>query len=135
MNVPLYPTILIVDDDTTTGWMLSTVLERLAPGHPIHCCAHGLEALAFLVTHPVCVVITDYSMPLMDGLTLTEVMTTKWPEIPVIIITGVTTATVEKQAQQQTTNFVTILEKPLSIDDLRVALLPLLSAYDSSATA
>lgn len=54
--------------------------------------ANGEEALRFLRKEPVEIVLTDLLMPRMDGLALLEEIKINWPEIFVLILTGLDSA-------------------------------------------
>lgn len=65
--------ILLVDDEPLARERLKTLLGDLAPQCPVTVAGeagNGLEALAFLRTTPVDVVLTDIRMPGMDGIEL-----------------------------------------------------------------
>ena len=62
--------ILVVDDEPTITKTLSMQLSR--QGYTVHTAGDGLEAMEFLHTRSVDLVIADVRMPRMDGLTLLE---------------------------------------------------------------
>ena len=62
--------ILAVDDEVTSRELLVRVLKRL--GHDVQVAQDGREALAAFAADPVPLVVTDWRMPDMDGLTLTR---------------------------------------------------------------
>ena len=126
------PAILVVEDDQLMAWMLTKALERLTPGYPIQHCRDGLDALAYLMQQPVACVITDYTMPTMDGITLGEIMADTWPAIPVLLMSAQAPGLVRRQLKEQPTNFITILEKPFDLTDLQAALAPLLMRHAPS---
>ena len=49
----------------------------------------GQEAFEYLMNHPVDVVFTDIRMPIMDGLALSDKIRKLYPEICILIITGI----------------------------------------------
>jgi len=64
-------TILVVDDSMVVRNQLKTLLENVF--FKVITVAHGEEALGILATHPeISLVITDYNMPVMNGLDLTK---------------------------------------------------------------
>lgn len=81
--------ILIVDDSSVARKHLQTLLENLF--FKVIAVAHGEEALNLLETiHDVSLVLTDYHMPVMDGLELTKEIRKKYSKnsIGVITISG-----------------------------------------------
>lgn len=80
--------ILIVDDDPDIRLLLDFNLS--AEGYDILEAANGADALEIIKTNNVNLVITDLTMPVMDGYelikNLREISTT--PRIPVLLLTG-----------------------------------------------
>ena len=77
-------TILLVDDDPGVRFALSEVMcER---GYRVVCASSGAQALASL--DGVDVVVTDLSMPGMDGLELVSQIAARAPALPVILLTA-----------------------------------------------
>jgi diguanylate cyclase (GGDEF)-like protein len=63
--------VLVVDDSMIFRKQMSSFLENLF--FDVYTVAHGEEALGMLQTHPdISLMITDYNMPVMDGLELTH---------------------------------------------------------------
>jgi DNA-binding NtrC family response regulator len=58
------------------------------PGYVIHECNDGVEALAFLRTHEVDAVVSDYNMPRMNGLDMLTQVRIMRPEVLRILITA-----------------------------------------------
>jgi response regulator RpfG family c-di-GMP phosphodiesterase len=82
------PTVLLVDDEPS---VLSSLTRLLRPdGIRLLSASSGDEALALLEesAESVFVVMTDYSMPGMDGATLLRGVSTRWPDITRILLTG-----------------------------------------------
>ena len=79
--------VLVVDDDVlvreVTAWMLADA------GHTVHEAADGVAAFEFLMREgPVDLIIADINMPGMDGLALTDQVKARWPELPVLLVSG-----------------------------------------------
>ncbi len=66
------PAILILDDQATSRQLLRKLLESTEPDAQVVGFADGHEALEWLRHEPVDLVLADYSMPAMDGLTFTR---------------------------------------------------------------
>ena len=62
--------ILVADDDPVSALVLRRALERL--GHDVAVAASGVEAIELFATDPRPVVVSDWMMPGLDGLTLCE---------------------------------------------------------------
>jgi phosphoserine phosphatase RsbU/P len=80
--------ILIADDDAIIRALLSAALQ--AQGHDVVACDSGLQAWTVLRHSPFPVLITDWSMPDMDGIQLTEAVrkTPRASYTYVIMLTG-----------------------------------------------
>ena len=82
---PLKTRILIVDDEIMLRDFLQEGLENF--GFECSAASDGLEALEIMKRNPVEIVITDISMPHMDGIELTERIRDKY-DSDVIVMTG-----------------------------------------------
>ena len=80
-------TVLIVDDDEVMRDLLSRMLARA--GYAVQTAFDGRNALERFREHAVDAVVTDISMPKMDGLELTRVLLNERPGLPIIAVTGV----------------------------------------------
>jgi phosphoserine phosphatase RsbU/P len=69
--------ILIVDDDTTARLVLEATLTKL--NHEVVSASDGLAAWKILQQQPIQVVLTDWNMPVLDGLELCRRIRTKLP--------------------------------------------------------
>ena len=71
--------ILVVDDSLVVRKQLQTLLQNMY--FKVFAVAHGEEALGMLKTHDdVSLVLTDYNMPVMDGLELTHEIRKIYPK-------------------------------------------------------
>lgn len=80
------PKILVVDDDERIRTLLVDTLSAL--GYNSLGAQNGEEALIFLKTEKLDLVITDVRMPRVNGLALLRNIKSQYPLIPVLIITG-----------------------------------------------
>ncbi|MFC5452913.1 response regulator transcription factor [Paenibacillus aestuarii] len=81
--------ILLVDDERTVLNGLSHILNKYCPNYEIVGMAqHAKDALQLMQFTPVDVVITDVSMPEMDGIELTKTIEFLYPHVSVIILSG-----------------------------------------------
>ena len=87
-----------------------------AEGYRVITAANGQEALELLAAEPVNVVLCDLKMPVMGALEVLEEAGVRYPDIPVIIMTGLgTVADAVECMKKGAYDFVT---KPFSIDHL-----------------
>ena len=84
---PYDSVVLIVEDDPDDARMLTMALEKFGIKKPF-LAETAEEALTFLADQRCDVVLTDYNLPGMNGITLLEHIRESWPEIRVIVITG-----------------------------------------------
>ncbi|MCF7913549.1 MAG: sigma-54 dependent transcriptional regulator [Spirochaetaceae bacterium] len=81
--------ILIVDDETE---ILSSIKRMFhTSAYVIYGVSTGEDALNFLCTHKVHLVVLDMRLPESDGLSLLEIIKMRQPEIIVLILTGYAT--------------------------------------------
>jgi DNA-binding NtrC family response regulator len=78
--------VLIVDDDDISLSVLSEMLER--NGMKCVVASNGSEALDILSNSNVDIILADYMMPVMDGITLYKEVRAKRLPIPFVILTG-----------------------------------------------
>ena len=78
--------ILIVDDFEATRAITKFTLQRV--GYKVYEAADGQEALSLLGKSPIDLIITDLSMPNMDGLALTSALrtTSNYRYTPVLML-------------------------------------------------
>ena len=113
--IALSPTILIVEDDAALRDALSETLEFA--GYSVERCIDGLEALSFLHTgRAVDLIISDVQMPNLDGPSLLEQVKTKWPMIPLVLVTAFAQVTQAVKAIQNGAS--DYLVKPFEVDYL-----------------
>jgi len=81
-------TILVVDDHSPNQRLLSFILEQ---NHfSVVTALNGVQALERLEESPVDLVVTDLSMPKMDGLTLMKHVRTdeRYKQLPIVVLTA-----------------------------------------------
>lgn len=77
--------ILYVEDKENFVRMMTSIIEHL--GHQMLVARTGAEALALLAQKPT-LILTDISLPDMDGLALTRQFRAALPDVPVIAVTA-----------------------------------------------
>jgi len=83
---PSKSTFLVVDDEELVRKLVVRFLSKL--GHTCLTAVDGVDALNQLKGHKVDVVITDIKMPNMDGIRLTAEIASKYPDLPVLVMTA-----------------------------------------------
>jgi two-component system cell cycle sensor histidine kinase/response regulator CckA len=78
--------ILVAEDDP----MVSSLVERVLAeqGHQVYTAHHGEEALRLALHGPIDLLVTDVRMPVMDGWELSRRLRERWPDLPVLFISG-----------------------------------------------
>jgi len=78
--------VLLIDDEHE---FVSTLAERMSlRGVKADVAYEGVEALRLMAADPPKVVVLDLMMPGMSGLAVLEVIKSEYPEIEVILLTG-----------------------------------------------
>lgn len=80
-------TVLIVDDEAALRRSLADYLEDLDVD--VVLAADGREGLERVERHGVDLVFVDLNMPVMDGYAFIQVANVRWPELPVVVLSGV----------------------------------------------
>lgn len=123
-------TVFIVDDEMMVTSSLKTMLS-LETSHHIHCFNNPLDALRSIETQALQeiesqalrpdVVISDFSMPGMDGITFLRNVKKLLPEATLILLTGYA----DKESAIQAINTVGIyryIEKPWDNEELKISI-------------
>lgn len=112
------PTIVIVDDEEMVLKSLNSFLS-LETNYDVKTFVSPQEALEFIKENDIDLVVSDYLMPDMDGLTFLELVKNERPEVPRIILTGYA----DKENAIKAINDVGLfqyIEKPWDNDDLLI---------------
>ena len=112
------PTIVLVDDEQLVLESLQRILGARRPDWTILTFSCPVKALDYLSTAGADTIITDISMPLMDGLTLLKrLKSLKFTsDIPVIMLTGLDDTTLRRKSLEA--GATDLLTKPTDADDL-----------------
>ena len=79
--------ILIVEDEILVRMSIADVLQDA--GYHIVEARDGVEALALLeVRDDVAALLTDVSMPNMDGISLAKIVSERWPGVGIVVTSG-----------------------------------------------
>lgn len=110
--------ILIVDDDRDFRELVTRQLEEL--GHIVYPVSNAVDALDMLKGNVLDLLITDLQMPGVPGMQLVKYVTEKYPEIPVLVVTGFPSVKGAVEAVQS--GAVDYLVKPFTRDELSAAI-------------
>lgn len=109
--------ILIVDDEKNIRFGLSTALQQ--EGYETLVAENGKEGLHMVHTQSVDLVLTDIRMPEMGGIELLKKISSAYPRIPVIVLTG--HGTIETAVTCMHNGAYDFITKPINLE--RMALL------------
>lgn len=90
--------VLVVEDDDQVRKMLADLLT--AAGYLVQTAADGLHAISRMERSRSVVVLTDFTMPHMNGLELLPVLHARWPESLVILHSGIMSEKLSHQAME-----------------------------------
>jgi FixJ family two-component response regulator len=111
-------TVVVIDDDLSVRRSLNRLL--VSAGYEVITCSSAEEFLALpRVPRPACLV-TDVRMPGMTGLDLLDVLRTRGPSLPIILVSGDSDA--GASAHARAAGAVRFLLKPFASEDLLDAL-------------
>src|SRR5215207_5973364 len=81
--------VLVVEDETLVRLLANDILTEA--GYRVLEARDGQEALTILEVHAnVRALFTDVTMPNLDGLSLARIVSERWPDIGIVITSGVT---------------------------------------------
>jgi twitching motility two-component system response regulator PilH len=106
--------VLLAEDDPALRRYLEVVLQRA--GHRVVSAADGLEAMKFLLSATVDVVVTDAVMPHLDGYELCRFMRNSkhLSKLPIILLSALDPRNATHESEQVDV----FLPKPVSPEDL-----------------
>jgi DNA-binding NtrC family response regulator len=81
------PTVVLVDDEDMVLTSIRTLL-LIEGNHSVESFTNPQEAVRFLETHPVDVVVSDYMMPVMNGIQVLGNSRRLQPEATRVLLTG-----------------------------------------------
>ncbi len=110
--------ILIVDDERIVLDSCKRVLE--ADGYSVTLVSSADKALEAMSAEAFSLILMDIKMPGRDGMSLMREVKEKWPDIPVIIMSGY--ATNETVTQVSKTDAASFIAKPFTPDELAEAI-------------
>ena len=109
------PVVLIVDDEEPLLLSIDDGLKLYQKDFTLLTATNGVDAVKLLKANPaIDLVVTDLSMPKMDGFELLAYIKRNYPDIPVILMTAYGTPKIEDIVQAM--GIFAYLEKPLDIN-------------------
>jgi CheY-like chemotaxis protein len=81
--------LLLLDDDEQMLELYQELLQQLPSQPEVTVSNSGARAIALLETEPFGLLITDLRMPKMDGLQVLAIVRRKYPQLRIIVLTGV----------------------------------------------
>jgi signal transduction histidine kinase/ActR/RegA family two-component response regulator len=122
--------LLLVDDEKLVRDVLAEQLKD--EGMSILTASNGAEALALLdAGEAVDLLVSDFSMPGMDGLALIHAAQERQPNLPAVLLTGYSGDGVALALGSNVTGKIVLLRKPIRAEDLMDRVHVLLTAGES----
>lgn len=109
--------ILLAEDEAATRDFVKRSLEN--DRHEIVTASEGVEALALLTADPAGfdLLVTDYQMPAMDGISLAEKASKVKPGLPILLMSGFSID--RNQLTVAGANIVGLIAKPFTLEQIR----------------
>lgn len=125
---PRLRSVLVVDDDDPVRVMLARLLQT--QGYKVRLASGAREALTAVEASVPDLVISDIVMPGESGIELRRDIALRWPDLPVILISGYSAeGPAEFAARTANTRFV---QKPFAADQLLSLVREILGTADSA---
>lgn len=117
--------ILIVDDDPEMRSLLAEELEE--EGYQVSEAKNGLDVVSEIPFRSFDALVTDWKLPLRDGLVILKTVREIQPEIPVILITAFGDSKMKKKVERAGAVY---LQKPFSMESFKDLVRSLLRKKD-----
>ncbi len=118
--------ILVIDDERNIRSGLQTALEM--EGYEVYSAEDGAEGMKVMVRVDIDLVVTDLRMPRVSGEEVLKKVSSTYPTVPVIILTG--HGTVESAVKAMREGAFDFLTKPLNLDHLALLVKRALSSRE-----
>lgn len=125
--------ILIVDNEPSLTFFLAENLTELGPEYEIETCHSGVEAITLTSTGPFDLVITDFWMPVINGLQLSRFLNQRYPQIKIILITAYGNEALMSQARELDVTY--YITKPFELEEMLTAVRTALEDEQESCPA
>jgi len=107
--------ILVVDDSDDLTHVIAEFLSIY--DYHVFTASDGCDALAWMEKKDVDAVVSDIHMPRMDGFTLMTKIKSKYPDTPIILITGFSVSEAKKMAFEKGAD--AFVAKPFHLKELK----------------
>ena len=107
--------ILIVDDSQDLTHVIADFLSMY--GYQVSTARDGYDALECMGSQAFGLVVSDIHMPRMDGFTLMGEIKARFPEMPIILITGFSVSDAKKMAFERGAD--AFVAKPFKLKELK----------------
>lgn len=106
--------VVVVDDDASVAEMVTEALRDR--GHHVRSATGAREALTLIEAQEATVLVTDLSMPEMNGIALADEVRERWPGTRIVLMTGADLSSLGDVSLEQIGDFT--LTKPFELDEL-----------------
>lgn len=121
--------VLIVDDEENIALILQVALEKI-PDCEVSIATNAQLAVRLFEERPFDLLITDFMMPDVDGITLASRIRQLYPQTAIVMVTAYGDNALRERAANAAIRHV--LDKPVQLGDIRDVALSLLSDLDQS---
>ena len=122
--------VLVVDDETNIRRILQAALDKA--GYHTLVAENGDAALSALKSEPVDCVLTDVTMPGIDGYELQRAVRGTWPKTPVVIMTAY--GTIPQAVQAIRDGAFEYITKPFDLDTVKKVIKAAIKSSDHAPT-
>ena len=106
-------TVLVADDEYAVRRLMQEGLPFHLPEFEVVTVADGQEAIDYLTSHPVDVVVTDIAMPVKDGFAVLAHVRNHHPNLPVVVLTAADVEGIHRDAPRL--GVLRVVQKPASV--------------------
>jgi CheY-like chemotaxis protein len=110
--------VLVIDDDPAIRSLLADVLTVVLDAEVVDTAQDGAAGLALFVPGRYDLVVTDFLMPGLRGTEVAEIVRQRDPDARVVMLTG---SVADEELRRERAAGVTVLAKPIGIEEFRVA--------------
>lgn len=125
--------VLLVDDDEQVLFVLSAGLRLTKPACEVVTAQDGWAAYELLRSSSFGLLISDIRLPGIDGVTLTDLVRSRAPQLPVIWMTAYGCRSLRREADRL--HIFRCLEKPVELDEFRQVVRQAMSRGEDASQA